>query len=611
MKPHRSAAIALLSIFIFCPPLLSEKISTLARFPEPGLLLLKEAGRYGAVLDLIRDWGVSLEDPVAAEINLFRIQELIAYPELYEKCQEAISAVLKSHAAMKYPFLRDRADNLKNILYLKKGDVLTSEGILNSLSYLGFSISRIPARWKEAESAKPHGAAICFDEGARSGKSGCPNTWFEAHPDRTGKIPLNDLFKKTKDAVFFLNRKLSIEHDGEYFLILGKTGKTDLWLDGTLVFSNSNTHGFGLDQYFILVNLSEGTHRIFIRLFDSNHGGKISLRLVEKNGTRVAVVMPGKDAGKKSSMKLRGISFSPALAGLRQRKSLSSEERFAVGYLYYMNGLGCDPAAAEHLSSVPAGDVWYSSASYYMALSEHDPGRKDDLLRQSSAANPKNIEALRELAAHRIRNGFMYEAFPVISAIGGFDPTSPWYLESMARFFIKKQWSVEALRYAGLLKNSDYPSLGYRYEARIFIMEGDQARAVPNLEFLVDHDKWAKLNYSRLISAYENSGRYSFAIQALHRASAMFPSCVRFRLRLAGLIEQQENVPAALPYLSAALKISPCHAHALRSIGDAFYNMGRPDLAAYYLEASLNEDPDNHILKQRLAIIRRESRRPR
>ena len=607
MKHFRLIFIIILYIIVQYPAISQKTASPETPSPENRYFLLKEAGRYGEAIDIMQIWNRELEDPIAIEINLFQLQELMVYPELHAKGLETLAAMLSSKAAAGNRFVQDRIDIIKNRLYLNKGDIRTSKSIVDSLSFLNFHVMGPYNRRSVAEFDRSYPPEQSFDEGRTANGSDYPVSWFKAETDRTGTIDLNDLFTETRHTFYYLYNRIYLARGGEYIFILGKTGKTDLWLDGTRIFSNRSEHGFCHDQYFISVHLPEGFHRVLIKAGNSHEGVKISLRLAVLSGARVGTALPAGFSQKESAGTLRGIAYFPSLATLLIRKNPSPDDQFAIGYLLYMTRLGGrDSGIVKYLSDVPEHHSRHSSACYYLARAERDPDTKDSLLRRSRNSNPDNLEALRELAAVKIRHGFLYEAFPLISTMNAADQLSPWYLASMTRFFIKKRWIPEALRYAELLKKSPFPSLGNRYEAKIYTSDNDYFHALPDLEYLLDQDRWNRSNYTKLLSCYENSGKYGSAIHKLHQAVIMYPSCIAFKLRLARLIENQEGTSAALPYLSAALKTSPNNKHALSALGNAYYNLGKIDLAVYYLDLSLQFDPGNLALRQRLAIIKNE-----
>ena len=57
-------------------------------------LCLKEQGKYSQALDLLARWSRSCTDPRLLEINLFRVMDLMVYPELYEKGLDASSCAI-------------------------------------------------------------------------------------------------------------------------------------------------------------------------------------------------------------------------------------------------------------------------------------------------------------------------------------------------------------------------------------------------------------------------------------------------------------------------------------------------------------------------------------
>jgi tetratricopeptide (TPR) repeat protein len=606
MKLHNFIILFLCTIIQY--PAISrikDPLNSLSR--ENKYFQLKEMGRYQEAIEIIKDGSEALDDPSSAEIYLFRLQELLAYAELRPKMLETLAAISKSKAVLKSRFLQDRIDIIKNDLLLNTGDMKSSMAIRNSLSFFDFYVMGPFTNHGNRGFKMPLPPLPGVDKKRPFGISMGARTWFKAEADSAGIVDLDDLFGETENMFFYLYRKILIERGGEYCLMMGTTGHTDIWLDGALIFSSRTEHGFNHDQYFISAYLPEGSHRILIKTGGSHDGTKIAFRMTDSKGVRMRPTpsVPAVDSKKEAPAIVREIGVFPSLSALLKRRDPTPDELFATGYLYYASRLGHgNTATAKHLSGIPEQHARYSSACYYVAMTEDDPEKRDEMLKKSLRANPENIEALREMALIRVRRGSTYEAYPLIADIKQVYKLSPWHHESLVHLLIRKRWFPEALLHTEILKRSQFPSLGYQLEASIHAASGDHLHALKDLESLLEYKRWDRPNFIRLLDCYENIGNYDEAARKLHQAVVVFPASVAFKLRLARLIGIREGASAALPCLAAALKTSPYNKHALQAIGNAYYNLGQTKLAVYYLSQSLQFDPGNRELRQRISIIK-------
>ena len=574
-----------------------------AQSPEEAYFTLKQGGNYAQALDLLHEWTMGLEDPAGIEINLFRIRELLAYPELYDRGLEVLGKI-KTRASAKSPFLQDRIDEMTALLYLKKGDLRNAGIALNNLSFMNFQAMGPFKNSTLDEFEKSYPPELGYDR-----KQACSGrvysvSWFPAAPDRTGVININDLYPDVRDSFFYLSGSIRIPQPGEYYLILGKTGFTDLWLDGARIFSDREEHGFDHDQYFIRAYLPAGPHRLLMKTGDSEEGIQVSLRIASVDGKRITAASV-EDSGIPEPGTVRNISYFPSLAAHMKQKNPSPETLFRTGYLLISARLGNhdNNRAVRYLSAVPEHHPWFTSACYYRAKVEKSPETRDRLLKKSIQAGPKNLESVKELAGLKISRDFLYEASPLIEMIKKADPNSPWYHESMARLFIKLGLYPEALRYAAILSKSRYPSSGCALEMSIHRVEEDYYHAIQNLDRLLQLDRYELSYYQTALSCYEKTGALDLAERLCTGLIALYPNSIALKLRLAEIVEAGKGPGPSLPYLSAAHEQAPGNRDVLRAIGTAYHKLGNSALAGYWLSLASDHDPDNYQLKQYLTVI--------
>ncbi len=572
--------------------------------PHNDYLKEKSSGNYAEALDALEQSSLSLKDPVSIEVNVFRIRELMRYPELHKRGLEVLDRLLPA-TGPQYPFLADRIDHVKTMLYLSRGDINKAGTIQKNLSYLDFHVMG-PFNNSCAEdfnhSYRPEQG---FDRKQSCDGTYGPVSWFTVSPDRRGIINFNDLYPETRHSFFYLARTITVPQTREYYLIYGKTGYTDLWLDGKRIFSDRTMHGFCHDQYFIRVYLHAGFHRVLIKTGDSLGGLQVSLRVAAVDETRIS---PGPmDGGEPTGpSKFHGITYFPALEELHSIRDPGPEVLFSIGYLFLSANLdaGEKNKGIQFLNRIPESHPLYSLSCYYAAMAQKKAELRDRYLNKSIQADSKNIDSLRELAGLKISHGFVYEAYPLIDAIKKIQPHSPWQHELMARLFITQKWLPEAMRHTAALKQTPYRSTGLAHEAAMFTAEPDYFRAIPVLEELVRIDSF-NLSWNRmLLECYENTGSHNKTEQLLLHLVALYPNDSSLKLRLAQAVEREHGPFQALPYLTAALKVAPGNRDVLRRLGLAFHKIGKKDLAVYYLDLACRHDPGNHALKKYMEAIK-------
>jgi tetratricopeptide (TPR) repeat protein len=573
---------------------------------EEAYFALKQAGSYADALDLLRAWSNELEDPAGIEINLFRIRELLAYPELYDRALDALIKI-KAHAVAKSPFLGDRIDEMTAILHLKKGDLRNAGIAVNDLSFLNFQAMGPFKSGTQDEFEKSYPPELGYDRGQTCIGKAYPVSWFPVMPDRTGAININDLHPDVRDSFFYFSGSLRVPRAGEYYLILGKTGFTDLWIDGARIFSDREEHGFDHDQYFIRVRLPAGPHRLLMKAGDSEQGIQVSLRIAFLDGKRLAAAS-AEISGVPEPGNVLSVSYFPSLAALMNQKTHSPESLFQIGYLLISARLGgpVNNLAVRHLSAVPESHPRFTSACYYLAKAEKSPEGRDRLLKKSIQACPKNLESVRDLADLKISRDFLYEAQPLIDMIRQTDPNSTFHHELTARLFIKLGLLPEAMRYAAILNKSRYPSSGCSLETSIYRAEEDYYRAAENLARLIELDRFELPYYQSALSCHEKRGALDAAERLCSGIIALYPNSTVLKLRLAEIVEAKKGPGASLPYLSAAHEQAPGNRDVLRALGMAYHKLGNPALAGYWLSLASDHDPDNFQLKQYLKVIRGE-----
>ncbi|MCU0822198.1 MAG: hypothetical protein MUC95_06975 [Spirochaetes bacterium] len=360
---------------------------------------------YGKAIDVLEDWTAGSSDPAEIETNIFRIGEIIKYPELIGRGIDVLNGIReKNQTVMPNSFLKARIDFLLIELYMRLGKTGEAERIRNSLGFIKCFNVAGPFRSGSPGDFENYNPP---EEGYRSGAVYTGKiynvSWFKASCGLSGMIDLSDLFKDIDGSSFYLHCELPAPEDGEYILSLGKTGFADIILDGRRIFSSRSRHSFCFDQYRIRMKLSKGIHTALIKLDDSRAGGlKAALRLTDVNGKPVeaGAALPGSG----TAAEFLSSGYFPALDIIINAPS-GTPDSFTAGYLLYISGLDSEEErqASFFFGEAKKNGALASYAGYYSGLLEEDDEKRDNHFYESIKANPKNIESITETAMIKIK----------------------------------------------------------------------------------------------------------------------------------------------------------------------------------------------------------------
>ncbi len=558
--------------------------------PEERYMRLENRGEYPEALSFLREWTAATNDPVVAEINLFRIRELSETDDLAEPALETLRD-LGDAPVFDDPFLRDRLELITAVLHLRAGNLGAAESLISRAGFL------------DCMAAGPFHNGEIENAGTRSSGDPSPGDfpWYRVSPDRTGAVCIDELMPRMRDSFCYFHRSV-VTPGGEYYLVLGTTGPADLWLDGTRIFTRDTTHGFDHDQYFIHVRLTGGTHRIMIKAGDREGRIGVSLRLLEAVGGKPLDAADPGSVSAQGGCELLGITYFPALAALLKTRDPDAETRFRAGYLLHRARLGggtSHPARAL-LASIGGDDFRRPAARRILAALSENPSAQERHLREALAADPKSALTRYRLARLAASRGFVRDAWALAEGI----VTAPHLrADAKIRIFRKNAWYPAALRAARVLGNSPRPARGLDHEAGMRIDGGDFHGAVIPLERLLRLDRFSPSRYRRLAACYEQIGSPDREERLLARAVAFFPNRTGFRLRLAALAEFRSGPGAAVPHLAAALKRAPYSGRVMEALGGVYERMGKRRLALHWYGRALEAEPDSHGLRDDIARL--------
>lgn len=569
---------------------------------ELEFLAIKSKGDYSEALKYLGPWTRKLSDDSLIEINLLRIEDLIIYPELCDTALDVLESLASNERIKNSPQLNSRFHQVLREVYLKKGRLAGAARLLREQGYLSFhAVGPFDSRGMDSFE-RQRGPEQSPREAEYRGKY-CPVSWYETQPDRSGIIDIDGLFHDTRESAFYFFTTVAVPSAGEYSIILGKCGYTDVYLDDAMVFSNRSRHGFYCDQYSVRVFMEKGPHRICIKTGDSSEGVKLSARITDAAGWPVRITQLPLDENPACTQS-RALSAGLYPVSLN-RGNETDADLFRKAYLVYGMRLSSeeDREAETLLEGIEDGSRYYSCASYYLGRLEQDELKKRFYLNNACLANPLNMEAFHELALLKTDRKQLYEAGAVIDSMKKNMGPGPLYLDAMARLCLAKGWKPEALKYIRKLRTSPLPSRGIVLDAEIHEAEKSYDAAAAAIGFLAALDRYNENLLFEMSRLSLRAGKVEQAKKALYHAIATHPAKIVFRVLLADVLREHGTGGGALSCLIAGLSISPYNRDVLSGMAREYLDAGNRDLAEYYIRRALEVDPENSGLRRHLAFI--------
>ncbi|HQP48936.1 MAG TPA: DUF3857 domain-containing protein [Spirochaetota bacterium] len=568
----------------------------------------KSLGDYIGALRSVVQQTCSLRDPLLIDANIFRIKELMVHSGLYKEGLASCGRIRSVSPGVRgNRYLLGRLGLLENDILWKTGKTAASLTVRDSLGFFSHFMMTGPfenSGLSDFNAVLPPEKEI--SEGAVYRGKLCEMPWFRTSADVRGIVDMDEIFESTEDSLFYLLTAFRVPEAGSYILHLGRSGYTDIFIDGKKVYSGRELHSFGRDQYRIGVRLSAGIHRILIKTGSHERGGiKISLRMTDHNDVPVSLRAEHPLASFTGTALGTEVSFFSSLKVLQEKKSLSEGDNFRLGYFFLQSGLHNDRErqGIGFFNASKDSTLYGSPSEYYCGLIEKKWGAKDLHYRKSLLLNPRSIEALEKAVELRLIRNRLYEAQPLINRIREIDPDAPFYYYLQGKLLLRKRWYHQA----GKLSES-IPSPCYR-EKSVYLkahaaMKLEQYRmAAEQFGKLFRRERTSREVLEHYVTCLEKSGRYEEAMEVLSHSLATFPNSTRIRLRLSSLSGITKGDRTRLPFLSSILNMSPCHNSAILQTGIVYHKLGNDLLAKYYLHRSMGIDPKNFSLKRYLAVI--------
>ncbi len=570
---------------------------------EKEYLFHKSKENYLEALKVLGEWSLTLRDQIQLETNVFRIEELLMYPECFDAVSGYVESLAGNNPAVREnPDIHARLDMVRNLAFLRKNMPAQARTILRRWGFLETCRILGPFNNYRASDfdAAPTFETVLKQDRIFHGKH-YPVHWFDGETNLRGKIDIKEIECDTRNSLYYLKWNFNVHTPGTYILYVGKTGYTDIWINGVTVFKNRKRHAYGVDQYRIVMELVRGTHRVLVKTGDAEpHGIKISLRITNERGEGISTAKNIPDPAVTGMVKVKETSWFRTLAALAGNKNTGGRQDFITAYLIIRAGLDSeeDREADRFLQAAVKYREWAHPSSYYMAFRESQSEKKEHYLRMALVANPGCIESMLMLAGVKLSSGFLYEALPLIEEAKKQNPSTAGWAGMRVEAFKMKGWYHEALKISLGITHSLFPSRAYAVRADIESLQEKYHRALSACEELLRLDAFNRNALFSALECCEKAGLYEKAVTLIETHLELYTRDVQLRTLLAKFIGLSREERAALAYLGAALKISPFNRNLCLMTGNLYRAMGNRELGMYFLRQACSYGPGDFSLRQ-------------
>ncbi|HDP80793.1 MAG TPA: DUF3857 domain-containing protein [Spirochaetes bacterium] len=570
--------------------------------PERRYFHSKSIDDYETALRALYRWSRDLRDPLALTVNIFRMEELLRSPEMNREALEFAETLEKENPAVRaHPDVQARLDHLRNLLYLRANKpaqaaaMLSRRGYLKSFMLLGpfandrphdFDIPRSPE--------KDYDPALTF-----TGRH-YTVSWVPGETNSRGEIDIGEIEGDAAHALYYFTTLFNAPSDGTYIIHLGKTGYTDLYIDGVRVFSNRLRHGYCADQYRAEVYLPAGARRFMLKSGGASQGIRVSLRVTDSRGEAVKQVSGKSGNAANAGVKTVSVSRFPALEGLVWKKALSDSEARAAAYLLYRSGLNSEERqeAVRLFLKTMENPEWRSYSAYYLGMVENQEDKRLHYFNLCRGSAPGNVECRLRMARLRRASGFYYEAYGLIAEARALNPSAPGWALELAELHISRGWRHEAIKTANQLSANGFHSSAGEVRARVLFLDGRYGAALDEYRSLLAADPFNRPWLVSAVECCEKTGNTASALSLLESHRSFFPRDARLLTTLARLKKAADGERAAIPYVAAAMRISPYNRNLCLLMSTLYRAVGNNDLGLHYLREAHRYDPGDFSLKQ-------------
>jgi tetratricopeptide (TPR) repeat protein len=576
--------------------------------PEARYFENKASGNYSSALEILVRWTGHERDPLTVELNLFRIEELIETGLPLEGILSALDTIEKSNVVItENGFLKARLGVIRGRVLLGMGRAEKASELSIEAGFIGhFRITgpfaNAHARDFDVQRAPDRGYA----QGERYRGKLHSVEWFDARAGRTGCYDLGEMGLDTSEALYYFSTDISIPEDGEYVMLVGKTGFMDASVDGVQVFSSRKRHSFHHDQYRITMRLSPGKHAVSIKAGDSLDGIRLSVRIADASGKGINILQKEGVRLNDNPVQAGSVSVFSGMVSSLEAAPQDARMAFITGYLYLRSGLDSenDREAVYWLERSSTSDALRGMAGYYAGLCEGETGRREDRFWLVLVCSPRHYEALAGLARIKVDNGFYFDAIPLLERMRTINGSAVAAHACYAAVYTARGWYEESLKTAAHLKSAGHEADGHQLAGDIWLKKGIYSQSALEYTAALNCDQSGKIQIHDAFSSLKKCGEYLQARSLLERSIRLYPSDALLRFELAGLIRNTQGGRVSIPYYAAVLQINPYHAGALEGIGRAYCSLNRMDVAMEYFSRALASAPGNFSLREYVESLR-------
>ena len=529
-------------------------------------------------------------------LNLFEASEI---PEQMKQSLSVYSEITSLPSIQTNPALRQKILLLSSVLYKHLGEIEKSRhrsdkaGAIPLMNIFGpfpcNTIKQFGLRDHLDPAGKPLPSSFVYSSIHR----------FTVRSDPAGVIDISSLNTGDSGSCYYLTTYLIVPEKGTYRISIGKSCPMKIFLNGTEIFRNTDSHFFFHDQYESRVKMGKGIYLLTVKVgtpfTDPPDEVKTSICVTSAH-SGIPVPCRREWEGINGGFRFMESSHSSLIKNAR---SITGES-FMEGYIQYMHGLSdsLGKQAWKNMSAGTRDKSFRSFALYYLSRIEKEIHIRHRYLLRALMADGSGRRILSDIVDLSLRRHMIPDALKYLEKI---KRNSLIYWAAKCRVLMELNWYPESILQASSDVGQARDSLRRIFTAQILEKNGRYLSAQEHYETLInDCGDFTMPVISGLLRCYEKTGSYNKSIVLLHRAIECFPQNISLRLQLCSMIERTEGSAATLPYMSSALNISPSNPDILKAAGDLYVRLNRKNIALRYYQKSLENRTDDLSLRNYL-----------
>ncbi|MCX7678839.1 MAG: DUF3857 domain-containing protein [Spirochaetes bacterium] len=574
-----------------------NKLSFSNRFSDLLFLELKAKDKIKEAFAVASHEIAHTDSQAKAEIWLFRVKEILRYPELFTDAIDMLVSAINKNSTLARS---SRAKLLLLELYLSQGNLQKVQQLSSQLGFLNEFLISAPIKIAHINDLEN----TLNVEREFSVQSCKKENFFLIATDHSGKITISHLYPSVFGNAFLFYTEISILNDTACTLHIGKNCPMVVSLSREKVFSDLTEHEFEYDQFQIRMKLKAGTYPLIIKTFGTKAGCTFAIRITDHQGNPLIV------KHKSSSLKLQKPqdihhTFFDALKAMQSYADDEIWHAFHTGYLLYAAKLVSKERteAVQYFSKVYNDKLLSPYANFYLSLCANEISHKEHFLRKS--INQKNdfLEALSHISDLYIDNKLYYETDKLIKAMYAINPSSPLAAIQHGNLCLAQKWYFEAQKIGEKLLSSHFPSAGHQLLAKVFAENKHFHSTLMHYEKLFSLNKTDRFSILKAADSLNSIGKYFEAENILISSINLLKNDIELYLKTADTVQKNYYAGASLPYLSSAYAISPHNEKILLFLAETYHKLGKDDIAKYYFTEAFEKNTKNLFINQYLSFL--------